>query len=295
MRCKKHLPDLTSTIGVCASCLRERLQPIYAAQVQAHAQAQSGENASPQRERKPKAEEKTAPINFPRSVSPYVARRKSDCDSRRERLFYGTPQAKPAARDGGAAAEKRRHGGGRFWILSNIFRGRSHKTEAAAARREPCEERSTASSWFAMMLPARHHRGGETDRRRGRRADRGMSPSTAADFSDEAAQERSDSGNSTESSPQRQNPTPATAHRRSRLSGGTKGLSTSMAFCLSPLVRASPNQNQHWTHNNNITNNSKGLGQEMGAGGPHHISSAASFCANRSRKLADFGRNPHNR
>ncbi|XP_014516011.1 uncharacterized protein LOC106773777 [Vigna radiata var. radiata] len=291
MRCKKHLPDLTSTIGVCASCLRERLHPIYAAQVQA--QAQSGENASPQRQRNPKEEDKPAPINFPRSVSPYVARRKSDCDTSRERLFYGTPQAKPAARDGGDVPEKRRHGGGRFWMLSNIFRGRSHKTETA--RREPCEERSTGSSWFTTMLHARHHKGGESDRRRFRRADRGMSPSTAADFSDEAAQERSDSGNSTECSPQKQNPTPATAHRRSRMGagGGGKGLSTSMAFCLSPLVRASPNQ--HWTHNNNNTNNSKGLGQEMGAGGPHHISSAASFCANRSRKLADFGRNPHNR
>lgn len=294
MRCKKHLPDLTSTIGVCASCLRERLQPIFAAQAQAQAQAlaQSGENASPHRERKPKPEEKPEPLNFPRSVSPYVARRKSDCESRRERLFYGTPQAKSAAYDGGAAAEKRRHGGGRFWILSHIFRARSHKTEAA--RREPCEKRtSTASSWFTMMLPERHHRGGDTGRARFRRADRGLSPATAVDFVEEEAHERSDSGNSTECSPRRQNTTPATARRRSRLSvgGGAKGLSTSMAFCLSPLVRASPNQ--HWTNNSN--NNNKGLGQEMGAGGPHHKSSAASFCPNRSRKLADFGRVAHNR
>ncbi|KAK7382801.1 hypothetical protein VNO80_01889 [Phaseolus coccineus] len=289
MRCKKHLPDLTSTIGVCASCLRERLQPLFAAQAQA--QAQSGENASPHREPKHKPEEKPEALNFPRSASPYVARRKSDCDGHRESLFYGTPQAKSAAYDGCAAPEKRRHGGGRFWILSHIFRARSHKTEAA--RREPCEERSSPS-WFTMMLPARHHKGAHTDRRGLRRPDRGLSPSTAVDFSGDAAHERSDSGNSTEVSPQRQNTTPATAHRRSRLSGGgggAKGLSTSMAFCLSPLVRANPNQ--PWTNNNN--NNNKGLGQEIGAGGPHHISSAATFCANRSRKLADFGRGAHNR
>ena len=199
MRCKKHLPDLTSTIGVCASCLRERLQPLLAAQAQSERSTNSDVDNNNHRRRKPKLkpEENPLPLNFPRSVSPYVTHRKSDCERRRERLFYGTPQMNAAT-----------------------------------------------------------------------------------------AQDRSDSGISSEDSPAKQNPTPETAHRRSRMGPAGKGLA-SMAFCLSPLVRAGPNR--HWSYHN------KGLAPELGVSGAHHISNAASFCANRSRKLADFGRGTHNR
>lgn len=282
MRCKKHLPDLTSTIGVCASCLRERLQPLLAAQAQAQSQAQSErsttnsnvDNNHHRRKPKPKPEENPPPLNFPRSVSPYVTHRKSDCERRRERLFYGTPQMNAAACDGGAASENRRHGG-RFWILSNLFRARSNKTESSPSHPPP--------SWFSTILHARRHN-------KCRHADRGLSPLTEVEnfteFSADTAQDRSDSGISSEDSPAKQNPTPETAHRRSRMGPAGKGLA-SMAFCLSPLVRAGPNR--HWSYHN------KGLAPELGVSGAHHISNAASFCANRSRKLADFGRGTHNR
>lgn len=65
---------------------------------------------------------------------------------------------------------------------------------------------------------------------------------------------------------------------------------TGLAFCLSPLVRASPNR--HW--------NQKGMPPETAFSGEirvsvkPHISNAAAFCANRSRKLADFGRSNPN-
>jgi hypothetical protein len=84
----------------------------------------------------------------------------------------------------------------------------------------------------------------------------------------------------------------APSARRSRL-GHVKSMSGSgMALCLSPLVRASPNR--RWNH--------KGLPPEMAAAAEiraaatkPHLSAAASFCANRSRKLADFGRVNQNR
>ncbi|XP_020213070.1 uncharacterized protein LOC109797440 isoform X2 [Cajanus cajan] len=285
MRCKKHLQDLTSTIGVCASCLRERLQPLLAAQAKAQAQNDADYHRfrkhkhKPQPEPEPEPEPSPPPINFPHSVSPYVARRKH------ERMFHGTPQVFAAAYDGVTPASTRRRSAGRFGILSSLFRGRSNKTETA-----PCEEPSSSASppsWFSAMLHARRHHHGGAESRRCRQTDRGLSP--APDNFTEEAKDRTDSGFSAESSPWKQNPSPAPApsNRRSRLNpGGGKGIST-MAFCLSPLVRASPNR--HWNH--------KGLAQEMGvgAGGAHHISSAASYCANRSRKLADFGRAAHNR
>ncbi|KAL5134333.1 hypothetical protein HKD37_03G007512 [Glycine soja] len=291
MRCKKHLPDLTSTIGVCASCLRERLQPLLAAQAQAQSQAQSErsttnsnvDNNHRRRKPKPKPEENPPPLNFPRSVSPYVTHRKSDYDRLRDRLFYSTPQVSGAACDGGTALEKRRHGG-RFWILSSLFRARSNKTESSHEPREDPTGPHPPQSWFSTILYARRHHDVRSPR-----ADRGLSPSTAENFtqfSADSAQDRSDSGNSSETSPAKQNPTPVTGHRRSRMGPTGKGF-TSMAFCLNPLVRAGPNR--HWSHHN------KGLAQEQGGGGAHHISNAASFCANRSRKLADFGRGAHNR
>ncbi|TKY65723.1 LURP1 protein [Spatholobus suberectus] len=52
----------------------------------------------------------------------------------------------------------------RFWILSNLCRARSNKTETLP--RESCEEPSSLASpppsWFSTILPARRH----TDRRR---------------------------------------------------------------------------------------------------------------------------------
>ncbi|XP_050221398.1 uncharacterized protein LOC126671656 [Mercurialis annua] len=53
-----------------------------------------------------------------------------------------------------------------------------------------------------------------------------------------------------------------------------------LAFCFSPLVRLSPNTNSHWKQKVNLTS-------ELGKS---RLSTAASFCGNRSRKLYDLGR-----
>ena len=263
MRCKKHLPDLTSTVGVCASCLRERLQLILEAQAQA--QAQSQEQAQPPRLSSSEENLPSLQADFPCSVSPYVAHRK-------EILFQATPEVElksSAVNDGENGSEKRRLK--RFWILSNLFRTRTNSD------RESCELSSSvsASPPSATTVPVRRKNNNRVgDHRRCRQSDRGASPVDNFETLD-----KSEFVTSSESSPRRRNKTTAMAtDRRSRLGYAGKSLA-GMALCLSPLVRASPNRN--WN---------KGLGQELNAGGVHHISSAASFCASRSRKLVDLGR-----
>jgi len=255
MRCKKHLPDLTSTVGVCASCLRERLQLILEAQAQAQAQAQ--DQAQPPRLSSSENEKNLPSLqaDFPCSVSPYVAHRK-------EILFQATPEE-------GNGSQKRRLK--RFWILSNLFRTRTNSD------RESSELSSSvsASPPSATTVPARRKNNNRvSDQRKCRQIDRGASPVDNFETLD-----RSEFVNSSESSPRSRNKTTVmTTARRSKLGYAGKSLA-GMALCLSPLVRASPKRN--WN---------KGLGQELNVGGVHHISSAASFCASRSRKLVDLGR-----
>lgn len=327
MRCKKHLSDLTSTIGVCATCLRERLVALVAAQAQAqaqaHAQAQLSRNASRASDERSRNSDTNPtmppPLIFPRSVSPYVSRRKSDyadawhnSGDRRDRLFYSTPQLGPtygsdfaanSAFDGRSRLLKKRLS--KFWIFSNLFRSRSEKFQS-----DPSYEKSSPSaspSWFSTFFPTRRKNQDRTGttmenpasaagarRRHHRITDRGMSPVRTEDFADECDRSQSGSGYTSESSPQwRRTPSAAYPARRSRLGHAKSIPSSGMAFCLSPLVRASPNR--RWNH--------KGLPPEMAAApevraaaaAKPHLSAAASFCANRSRKLADFGRVNHNR
>uniref|UniRef100_M0ZN37 Uncharacterized protein n=1 Tax=Solanum tuberosum TaxID=4113 RepID=M0ZN37_SOLTU len=105
MRCKKHLSDLSSSVGVCASCLRERLFAVMAAQAQAQAQARVQVQQQLFQEDHRKSDGNPPPLMFPRSVSPYISRRKSDTTpwqfqhnslpSIRDQRFYSTPQVGP--------------------------------------------------------------------------------------------------------------------------------------------------------------------------------------------------------
>lgn len=317
MRCRKHHPpDLSSTVGVCASCLRERLQVLIAAQEKAHL-ARVSSRASDDHPRKSDPIP-PPPLVFPRSVSPYVSRRKSDyaswqsCD-RHNNLFYSTPQLGPTFGTGNSEANSGFPGRtsssfkkktGRFWIFSSLFRSRSDKFEAnpRIASQESCEPSSSVSpSWFSMIFPAWRKNmdrmnslevSTATGRRRFRQTDRGMSPvANESCVVDCHGCDRSPSagGYSTETSP-RWRKTPSTAPYTTRRSRHVRNVS-GMGFCLSPLVRASPNP--HW--------NPKGLPPEVAtagemrgtAAGKPHLSTASSFCANRSRKLADFGRANH--
>ena len=321
MRCKRHLTDLSSTVGVCASCLRDRLFALIAAQAQAHARAQAEAQSRAvvdDNHRKSDPNIRPPPLVFPRSVSPYVSRRKSDGSTWQQQqnregpLFYSTPQVRPTYSTTAsstadttttfAAVGSYRKKNGRFSLFSNLFRSRSEKFDsdprvssresAATTANTTTTTSSSSPSWFAAIFSGRRKKQSRlfvldesttVNRIHHPRADRGMSPARTGD-SDECDRSPSVSGYSTETWR-----SPAFNVRRTR-QGHNRNVS-GIAFCLSPLVRASPNR--HWSQ--------KGLPPEIAVSGEARAPgkpqppTAASFCKNRSRKLVDFGRVNHNR
>ncbi|EEF51290.1 uncharacterized protein LOC8287714 [Ricinus communis] len=300
MRCKKHPSDLTSTVGVCASCLSERLLSLMAAQAQADAQlARANSRSAIIDSRNSDAQPPPPPLIFPRSVSPYVAPRHKSHHLR----FYSTPQVGPTFNNNNdnnnfVSFKKKKHA--RFSLLSNLFRSRSEKFNPDP---DPCANSySTSPSWFSTVFSstrstkkqsAAEYSGAVPVPCRGRRKtmiDRGMSPDTEEDCDRSPP---SGSGSSSESTSSHWwKRTPVAAVRRAK-TGHVSSSSSGLAFCLSPLVRASPNR--HW--------NQKGGGGlaadirfsgEVRVPAKPHLSTAASFCANRSRKLCDLGRIKHN-
>ncbi|KAF8379140.1 hypothetical protein HHK36_028569 [Tetracentron sinense] len=290
MRCKKHFSDLSSVVGVCASCLRERLFALISAQARQQALARADEDRR-------KSDAHPPPLVFPRSVSPYICRRSDDSSwhhhipSHQDRRFYSTPQVGPTSTTTTSGISgKKKHS--KFSLFSNLFSSRSDEPDS--------DPRVSRPSWFSSLLS-----GGRKKQSRlfsldepctappGRRPcrttrDRGMSPAKDPhEDEDDEKHESSpmESGYSSESSQGwKKTPTHPQVRRggQSRHSRNVSGL----AFCLSPLVRASPNRHR----------NQKGAPPDVGFSGEirvskkPHLSTAASFCANRSRKLADFGR-----
>ncbi|XP_057806186.1 uncharacterized protein LOC131021114 [Salvia miltiorrhiza] len=293
MRCKKHAADLSSGVGVCASCLRDRLVAIMEAQ--ALKQSQLLRKSDAQQQQPP-------PLSFPRSVSPYISRRATDAGAAawhihgNQRSLYSTPQLVPAADE---VKNRKGHGGGRFSALFlGLFRSKSDKHDLNSRLDHGVSGESCSASplWFSNMIPGRRRKqilslsvdesSIGAQQRACRNRDRGMSPARCSDDDDDEHCHGGSSGYSSESSQGwRQTPrrTPAATRRRG---GGQNRNISGLAFCLSPLVRASPNR--HW--------NQKGMPPEAVLPGESrapakpHLSAAASFCKNRSRKLADFGR-----
>ncbi|XP_076922807.1 uncharacterized protein LOC143584695 [Bidens hawaiensis] len=278
MRCKKHYTDLSSTVGVCACCLRERLLSLISTQ-----QLQNSENI---------------PAN-PRLVSPHFNSRKSDhsaADHRKvprhhhsisDRQFYRTPPAVASS----VAGKKKRSFIRFISFTKNIFRSRNRKPvdpDTVSDPRAPDStfgksrggESVTSSSWFSSVISGSRHRRKQADV-----IGRGMSPVRNADV---ISVDENESTESWKNTPRR---TPAV--RRGGSGGHVRNNNMSgLTFCLSPLVRASPNLQLI---------NQKGLPPDVvfsgEIGGPvkPHLSSTKSYGANRSRKLADFGRTSLNR
>ncbi|XVF22915.1 hypothetical protein REPUB_Repub12eG0212000 [Reevesia pubescens] len=299
MRCKKHLTDLSSSVGVCATCLRERLIVLIATQAEVQAQAQHAQLVCAAEDR---WKSDPPPLFFPRSVSPYVSRRKSDENSAtwiHHQRFHSTPQVGPTYSSATTTtdfevATKSSKKKNRFSLFSNLFKSRSEKFNSVPRvhyHRESCDEASSSSSWFSAIFAVRRKKlqslmtshveeigqFGPDDRRSCRIIERGMSPAIEADSGVEC--DRSPCGSPSEVWP-RWKRTP-TAARRSR--SGPRNLSV-LAFCVSPLVRASPN----WRRNQNLGELS--FPDEVRPPMNPHLATAAGHCANRSRKLADFGR-----
>ncbi|KAJ7950695.1 Transposon protein [Quillaja saponaria] len=256
------------------------------------------------------------PLLFPRSVSPYVSRRKSEeatwqDNNRGDHRFYSTPQLGPtygatianAAYECNTAKGGFRKKQGKFSIFANLFRSRSDDFESDPrfTSRDSCEPSSSSSSspsWFGTIFPGRRKKqsamisveGNTVTCQRPRQlAHRGMSPAGAVDFDegcDGYDRSPSGSGNSSELSPKWRK-TPIVAPPSARRSGRNV---SGITFCLSPLVRASPNWHCKKSMPPDLT-----VSSEIRFTGKPQLSSAVDYYGNRSRKLADFGRSNRNR
>ncbi|XP_068635160.1 uncharacterized protein [Aristolochia californica] len=269
MRCKRH--PYEGGVGVCASCLRERLLALVA--------AQEREAASPDDRRKSDTDQ--PPLVFPRSVSPYVSRRSASREAwHHHPRFYSTPQVGPSC-----GVNKTR----RFSLISSIFRSRSDEREADP-RTSDASSKVSSSSWISNLLPGRRKKksrlfsldeessGTGGCRRTCRTRNRGMSP--VSKVRDEGSESPGGSGYSSESSSGYRKQTPGPPRRRAAPPQARNV--SGFAFCLSPLVRASPNASRV----------DAGFSGEIRSANRFHLSTAASLGANRSRKLADFRRYP---
>ncbi|KAI3741700.1 hypothetical protein L1987_59374 [Smallanthus sonchifolius] len=317
MRCKKHYTDLSSIVGVCASCLRERLFYLVAAQEQAQTLEERNHDLE------------THPV-FPRSVSPYITRRKSDNStsstnnqrnshySLPDQRFFSTPQLAPTA-GGYNPCGKKKHSFVRFSLLSNLFRSKKRKEESDSNPRfsvsvsnsgggdrggDSATSAMSSAFWFSnirsggggrkkqpLWFNASSTASGAGLMRQQYCPDRGMSPVRYSDCGG-AEDEFCDGSSGYETCESRkQTPWRTPAHPSVRRGGGGGGHGKNVSglnICLSPLVRASPCR--YW--NQNGTAPADG-GDIRGPVKPH-LSNTKSFCANRSRKLADFGRcNPN--
>ncbi|KAJ4842468.1 hypothetical protein Tsubulata_001822 [Turnera subulata] len=306
MRCKKHPCDQSSSVGVCASCLRECLLALMAAQAQHQAQLPSDDD-HPTSRKPDHHHHHHPPLIFPRSVSPYVTRRKSDdpptsCSHPQPRhlLFYSTPQVGPTHNSNSNSsshyyARKQHHRARSSSLFSSLFRSRSEKFNPDPAGSSP----SWFSSFFSrrrrkQSLPAAasmpmEYSAASAARRPRRVPDRGMSPGSEGEWEEDCDPWPSGSGCSSSESAHGWNwkKTPVVGAVRRGKGGGHEKSVSGLTFCLSPLVRASPSR--HWNHKGGVPPD------EVRAQGKPHLSAAASYCANRSRKLADFGRvNNHN-
>lgn len=267
MRCARH-PRPPGSVGVCPSCLRERLLYVI--------EAQAGEDRR-------KSDVLPPPLIFPRSVSPYTCRR-SDA-SHQYSHFYSTPQIGPTFKKEELPRKEKKS---RFSLISYLF-GFSRSEEID---RDPRVSAAPIAgpSWFSAFRKKKSRLFSLDDEIHGGRRshparDRGMSP----EKEEEEEQEREDgyaTGQwySCESSPGWRKSVsdaagPAPTRRCSQHARNVSGF----AFCLSPLVRASPNRR------NRVES---GFSAELRRANRQHLSTAASLCVNRSRKLADFGRYP---
>lgn len=276
MRCKKHNTDLSSIVGVCASCLRERLFKLILAQEQADAQSVAQQihtnsitpvaNIQQQQQQRPYSNSSNKPRLH---------------NSLPEQRFYNSPQI--AINTGGCIGDtssKKKQSLVRFSSFSNLFRSSNRNGDAELMTSSPASDRQKNKAFYSDETSV----AGVVRKQRCVR-NRGMSPAHSDDGRDD---EFSDGSTEFASSvPESCKPTPQQTPSRQTVRRGSRSVSE-MIFCLSPLVRPSPNR--LWSM--------KGKPPLDGGDGRSpavpHLAYTKSFVANRSRKLADFGRcNPN--
>ncbi|KAD4982644.1 hypothetical protein R6Q59_002264 [Mikania micrantha] len=326
MRCKKHSNDPSSITGVCASCLRERLLKVIIAQEQAEAQSLAQNDCSsitnpslpavvsPCINRRKSNNSVDSVVGFQR---PYIKPRLNHSLS--DQRFYNSPHIaiNTGSCIGRNSSNKKKQSLIRFSSFSNLFRSSGRDGDADSTHRvsvstsgEPSgaggKPTSVTSSplWFSNALPGPGSRqknkavnvnecstfasAGVVRKQRCVR-NRGMSPVRASNDGEGEFSDGSSGYESAESFKQTPKKTPS--HPTVRRRGGERSVSE-LIFCLSPLVRASPNR--LWKMKGKPPVDGGFSGDTRPPVAPH-LSDAKSFCANRSRKLADYGRTRRNR
>ncbi|CAN6233902.1 unnamed protein product [Urochloa humidicola] len=285
MRCKKH--PYQPGGGVCATCLRDRLLALAA--------ERNGADSPPTAPPAPAPE----PAAFPRSVSPYVSRRKSSDAAAALRnhpslLFFRTPQVGPAGsgalEEGDIAYECEKRRAGKFSVLATLFGGHHHHRHRSEEEKHQGVRKK--HSWFAGIIPRRRKKQApaatsssppSAPPRRSCRAvsNRGLSPErdSHGGSGDESSSPAADPP------PWRPSPSPMrkTPCRRRQVNSMPSGF----AVCLSPLVRPSPGRRHRPVQ---PPDHGAAFSCELRPSPLHNLASAATVTRCRSRKLADGGR-----
>jgi len=305
MRCKKH--PYQAGGGVCATCLRDRLLALEA--------AQNGDASPPPPAPAPVPAQAPPvppePLAFPRSVSPYVSRRKSDTSGALRHhpslLFFRTPQVGPAyggaLEEGDIAYEYEKRRARKFSVLATLFGHHHHHHRSEEKHHHQQEggakERKKHFSWFAGIIPRR------------RKKQQAAAPAASATSPQSAPPRRSScraravsnrglsperdshggSGDESSSSPAAADtpwrPSPSPMRRTPCQRRQTNSMPSGFVVCLSPLVRPSPGRR----HRPPVQPPDPGsFSCELRPSPLHSLSSAASVTRCRSRKLADGGR-----
>nr|GMC74255.1 uncharacterized protein LOC109186495 [Ipomoea batatas] len=173
-----HLNNFSSPVFVCASCLREKLFAVILTQAQAQAEARIQQRALQEEGRK--SDTNPPVLVFPRSVSPYISRRKSDISawnqhhqtshhSLANQRFYSTLQVGPNRTIivGGEYSKKKKNY--RFSLFYNLFRSKSLKPDLCSDPRVsnsegPCADTTPSSnqSWFSTIFSGRRKKQNRT-------------------------------------------------------------------------------------------------------------------------------------
>lgn len=252
MKCNKHVAtDLTSYDGVCSTCLTERLIIVIEAQTKANLESKLAGKTH----RDCTFSESESPDQI--CVSPSVSCKKVE-NGVSDQSLYSTPQV---------VFKKKVN---KLSMVSSFFRS---KAILDADPDPKCRDPNSSPWRMKSMLPKKKSCIFNSDASRVmQRPCKGMSP---ADDSDGEL-------SSLDSTPQwKETPSRMTTpmHFRCKKMNQARNF-TGFAFCLSPLVRPSPNRKQPEIQNSG----------DIRVPVKPHIGVAAAFCANRSKKLADCGR-----
>ncbi|CAH8381119.1 unnamed protein product [Eruca vesicaria subsp. sativa] len=243
MKCKRHTVDSTSTVGVCSSCLHERLLSLAASIAvednnnNNHRQSRKSSNPPP----------------------PLLIPPRSDAAAAGGDLELNRP-------------EKSKEG--KVTRISNPFRARSDSNPKSESSSSTTSSRSWISSFLSTGRAKKQHTFED-----GISGCRGMSP---------ARETGGEDGNEVPYGSIEETPGRARRTTPAVKTPGRRKIMTGMGFCLSPLVRARPNC--PFKRKSRFPSEFVGNAGEVTAGEKPHIAEAASFVANRSKKLVDLGR-----